>query len=254
MTIVGKQLGKSALGAYSVGFNLASIPVERIAGLLSRATPAILSAVQTDVHALRRYFLGITEGLAMVTMPVAVGLALVASEFVGVALGRKWDPAVSPLTLLALAAVFRSLFPLLSSVLVATGGARRNFLATVAIATILPPLFLLGSEWGISGVAVVWLLAYPLVVAAFFMRFALSASATTVSQYLRAIWPAASAALVMSAMVLMLSYLLPHDLPPAARLVAKVATGALTYSAVLYWSYRDRVMVFVRLFRSTLHA
>jgi O-antigen/teichoic acid export membrane protein len=188
----------------------------------------------------------------MVTMPVAVGLALVASEFVGVALGQKWEPAVGPLRLLALAAVFRSVFPLMSSVLVATGQARRNFQATVAIAMILPPLFLFGSTRGISGVAAVWLVAYPLVVAAFLMRFAWSASATTGSQYLRAVWPAASAVLAMSAMVLLLTYLLPRDLPLVVRLVAKAGVGALTYSAVLYWGYRDRVMVFFRLFQSTL--
>src|SRR5207253_3897199 len=40
-TIVGRLLGKAALGAYTIGWTLASIPVDRITALVASVTPQI---------------------------------------------------------------------------------------------------------------------------------------------------------------------------------------------------------------------
>jgi PST family polysaccharide transporter len=241
IAIVGKVLGKTALGAYAVGFNLASIPVERISALVSRATPAVLAAVQTDAAALRRYLLRLTEGMAIVTMPVAVGLALVAREFVLVFLGSKWEPAVAPLRVLAVAALFRSVAPLLNQILVATGQARRNMQATVAIAIVLPPLFLVASRWGITGVSLVWLIVYPAVAAGFLARYALAASETSATQYLGSLGPALGGVACMSLAVLVVEVIIPQPWPPIARLSTKVIVGAVVYVAFLWKMHRGRV-------------
>jgi PST family polysaccharide transporter len=250
MAIVGKELGKIALGAYAIGFNLASIPVERISALVSRATPAVLAAVQTDAAALRRYLLRLTEVLALVTMPVAVGLALVSREFILVFLGSKWEPAVGPLRVLALAAVFRSVAPLLNQVLVATGQARRNMQATVAIAIVLPPLFLVGSRWGITGVSLVWLTIYPVVAAAFMARYALAASETSAAQYLESLGPALGGVACMSLAVLVVGVLIPRTWPPIAPLSMKVIVGAIVYVAFLWKMHRERVETIARHIRT----
>src|SRR6266576_263383 len=82
LTIVGRVLGKAALGAYTKGSDVASIPVDRVSAMVGQVTPAVFSAAQDDPSALRRYLLGLTEGLALVTFPVSVGLALVADVVV----------------------------------------------------------------------------------------------------------------------------------------------------------------------------
>ena len=46
--MVGKRLGTATLGAYNLGWTLASIPVDRVAGLVAQVTPAVFSAVQTQ--------------------------------------------------------------------------------------------------------------------------------------------------------------------------------------------------------------
>ncbi len=89
--VAGRVLGKAALGVYDFGWTLANIPVDKVTALVGQVTPAFFSTVQTDIPALRRYFLHLTEGLAFVTVPIGLGLAVVGRDFVMVALGPKWE-------------------------------------------------------------------------------------------------------------------------------------------------------------------
>ncbi len=63
--VAGKRLGTLALGAYSYAWTLASMPVDKISALVTSVTPSIFSAAQHDIPSLRRYFLTVTEGLAV---------------------------------------------------------------------------------------------------------------------------------------------------------------------------------------------
>src|SRR5438046_3955237 len=151
LTIVGRLLGKAALGAYTKGSDIASIPVDRISAMIGQVTPAVFAAAQDDPHALRRYLLGLTEGLALVTFPISVGLALVADLFVLTVLGEQWRPAIMPLRLLGLYGGFRSILNLLPSMLIATGRARLNMQFNLFVAASLPPMVYLGPRRGPPG-------------------------------------------------------------------------------------------------------
>src|SRR5437773_12226372 len=115
--VAGRILGKAALGFYNVGWTLANVSVDKITGLVGQVTPAFFSAVQRDAAAMRRYLLRITEGIALITFPVSLGLAPVARDFVLVVLGPKWEGTAAPLQVLAAYAAFRSITPLLAPVL-----------------------------------------------------------------------------------------------------------------------------------------
>src|SRR6266571_1767854 len=226
LAIIGRVLGRVALGAYDVGVMIASVPLERVNDLVNRVMPPVFSAVQHDKAALRRYFLLVTEGIALLTFPAAAGVALVAQDFVPLALGAKWEAAVTPLRILALAAAFRSLGPLLSQVLIYAGYPARNTQYTIAAALVLPPLFLLGTLWGMAGVAVVWLVAQPIVSLATAYRHAFRVMDLPPRAYARALWPAISCVLVMSAFVLVLQARVLPLLPLAQRFGLEVLAGA----------------------------
>src|SRR5262249_17517307 len=105
--VVGRMLGPDALGAYTVAWIIASIPVDRLTALVTQVAPPVLSAVQDDPAAVRRYVLSLVRGIAFVTFPAAAGLALVADEFSAVALGAQWQASSIPLRLLALSTITR---------------------------------------------------------------------------------------------------------------------------------------------------
>jgi len=243
MTVIGRWLGDKALGAYTLGWNLASLPVDRISTMAARATPAIFARVQDDASALRRYVLALTEAISLLTVPAAVGLALVAPDFVTVVLGPAWVPAIQPVRVLALAAIFRSAVPLMNQILVATGQSSRNMRGTIAIAIILPALFVGASRWGTTGVALVWLLGFPVVSFAFYVRHALATCRMSITTYARAFWPAVSASVIMAAAVAAVHWALQGH-SPVLRLIVQVAAGASVYVSVMYVGHKPRLLAF----------
>lgn len=249
--VVGRMLGTVALGAYTFGWSIANIPVEKVSATLNRVTSGIFASTQHDNAAIRRYMLSITEGLAMLTFPIAAGLALVSREFVLVLLGDQWEPAILPMALLVGYSGFRSITLLFSQVLVATGRARRNMQFGVIALVVLPLVFVLGARWGTAGVAVGWIIGYPAVFVPFAMRYTFKMIGMSWRAYGSALWPAFSSTAVMIASVLAARALLPDGDDTGTmglRLIVMVAVGMSSYGAVVLLVHRDRL----RAFRSVL--
>src|SRR5205807_2099038 len=125
----------STLGFAVLGLRYWALVLGSLAG---RATSTIVACAS------RPHPVALPKGLALITFPAAVGLAVVADEFVVVALGERWGAAVLPLRLLALSAALRSVSALLPQVIVSTGRAKRNMQLTLVASAILPCLFYLG--------------------------------------------------------------------------------------------------------------
>ena len=246
--VVGKRLGTAALGAYNLGWTLASIPVDRVAGLVAQLTPAVFSAVQTRPAELRRYLLRITEGLSLITFPLSIGLAIVADQFVVVVLGDKWWPAIGPLGLLACYAGVRSVTTPYPHILQAIGQSGRAMRYNILALCVLPPMFLLGSHWGPEGVAGAWIIGYPIITLPMF-RAVLRAIDLPLRDYLDALRPALIGSLVMSSAVMAVRSLLSESLPFAVQFGLAVGTGAVTYVLVLLLGYRTRVKAIAAVLR-----
>ncbi len=238
--VVGRVLGTAALGAYSFGWSLATIPVLRISALVGQVIPSVLSAVQNDRQALRRYLLIVTEALAFITFPFSAGLALVADDLVLVALGDKWHAAILPLRLLACYAGLRSITSVLPHVQVAIGHSKNVMHYSLLALALMPPLFMVGSHWGTAGVAWAWLVGYPLITIPTF-RDVMKVTGFEFSSYREAIWPALKGTAVMTAAVFGARLLAPDTWPRAFSLSVDVGVGALAYATMLYGGYGARV-------------
>lgn len=246
--IIGKLLGQAALGSYNFASTFATVPLEKIGGLVSRVTPAFFSSMQTDYVSLRRYIVNLTEGLALITFPATIGLALVADDFVGLLLGPQWNEVVIPLQVLASYVAFRSIMTILSPVLLATGLSRLGMINSIWSIVALLPAFYFGSRWGIIGVATAWLAVYPFltipIYAVVFKHIGL-----TMRQYLPALWPAVSATLVMALFVLFLRNIVPDNWPQLLHLCVLSAAGGVAYLGTAWIFHRTRVTAFVELVR-----
>jgi teichuronic acid exporter len=231
LVVCGRVLGAKALGVYSIAWNIANVPVDKIAGVVNSITPALFSAVQNDRALLQRYLLNLTEGISLIALPASVGLGLVAPEFVQALLGQKWAPAVVPLRLLAGFASLRCLAPMISVALNTMGESRFAMWNSIAAAFLMPASFLVASRWGNTGIAAVWLLAYPLVAIPLFQR-AFKTMDLRWRDYLRVLRPALAGSLVMAAVVLMLKHFLPPGHAAAVRLFVEVLGGAIVYALV----------------------
>ena len=242
--VAGRILGKTALGFYNFAWALATLPVDKVAALVGQVTPAFLSAVQMDPPAIRRYLLRITEGIALITFPVSLGLVLVARDFVPVVLGSKWEGSITPLQLLAVYAAFHSLIPLLPQVLQTTGDSRFEMWRTVVAAVVMPTSFYFsGQRWGTVGLAMVWLLVDPLFVFVLYWRV-FSRIELSPKAYFQALWPAVSGTALMAAAVLAVGVLSPSTWTPSLRLAVQIGVGVITYGLVCVVLHRKRFEAF----------
>lgn len=250
--VAGKLLGKEALGAYRVAWDLATSPGEKVTSLVGGVTPGVLSAAQKDPVALRGIVLRVTEALALVLLPACLGLALVAGNLVPLMLGEKWLMMVAPLQALAAAAALRSVTPILPQVLVVVGRNRDMMAVNVWGAIVMPVAFLVGSRWGTTGIALAWLTAYPLLVAAPMARMTLRSIGLPWSEYLRSFLAAGTGVAIMALAILGARELLPEGLPRIPALLIDVAVGGLAYVSALLLLFRSHVTTMLRRVRTAL--
>lgn len=237
--IVGRLLGKSPLGNYNLAWQFASLPVDKITAVMGQVTPAIFASVQHDPARLRRYLLGLSRALALVTFPLSFGLAVSAPEFVGVVLGPNWSGATGPLRLLALAAAVRSVSTTFHQILIAQGRATVILRITTLGAILLPLLFLAGTRWGIVGVAGAWAMGHPLFIALPSLWACLRTTETTLGHYAVALSPAFTSALIMALGVYVLRRSMLPLIPVTAMLTIEVAAGAALYALSLLVLHRQ---------------
>jgi O-antigen/teichoic acid export membrane protein len=247
--VAGRVLGQAPLGAYTLAWTIASTPVEKITNVITRVTPAFFSAVQDDKPHLRRYLLGITDGLSLLTFPASLGMALVADQFVLVVLGAKWAPAIMPLRLLAVYAALRSITTVFPNMLFAMRHSRFVMWNTIVAAVVFPAAFFYSSRWGTTGIGWTWVLLYPLITAPMMWR-TFVATEMPVGAYLRAVLPALRASLVMVIAVFGVRMATPATWPIAVQFAVSCLAGALSYSAMVLIFERQRGRELFRLLRS----
>lgn len=238
--VAGRMLGAPALGAYTVGWTIANAPIDKIGNVILQVAPSALAAVQDDRETTVRYVIGITEALSVATFPLFVGLALVAPEFVPLILGTQWHSMIVPLQLLSLYACFRAILPLLSQVLVIHGHERFAARNMMAAAVALPITFVIASRWGLTGIALGWIIVHPLIAYRLCDKAFDCIGITFHNFFVKALWPALSGCGVMAVAVLAL-HAVWHDSSAARWLLpAEIAVGAVAYIATLIILHRGR--------------
>lgn len=251
-TVVGKLLGKDALGAYSFATALSTTVSGEISATVTRVIPGIFSEVQRDPNALKRYFLVLTELLAYVSLPVSVGIALTADYVVRVVLGPQWEAVVVPLRILCVYSAYYTTQILFGPILTWTGRFRANMWCSIVAGITLPAAFLLGARFGLEGVAWAWAIGYPLAnVPNAVLSF--RAIGSGVRDWLGAVWPASAACTVMALAVVATRWLLPDELATPLAAAATVAVGGCAYCAALRLLFPRRVremIEFVKVLRA----
>jgi O-antigen/teichoic acid export membrane protein len=236
--VLGKHSGGQVVGFYSMARFLATLPVLRISVLINSLAFPIMAGVQHDVGSMRGYFLRGLRLVASVTIPMCIGLAVVADDLVRVVLSEKWLPALPLLKLLCAYAAIHSLAVLFPPVLLARYRAGYVFWWTMALIVVMPFAFWFGAElWGAMGVALAWVVVYPL-----FMLVLARATLLELAVSWREIWnqlvPVIPAVLAMMGCIIAVQAYLPaYDLPSRIiRLMVTSAVGASVYGAWLLWS------------------
>ncbi len=229
----GRMLGQTALGAYTFAWTLASAPVDKAAKLVNRVMPPFFAAAHKENATLRSYLLTLSEVVSVAVLPMSTGLAIIADQFLHVALGAKWGAAIAPLRILLGYAVIRALTNITGPLLNAKQQTRFSMWTNVAAAVYFPIGFLIGARWGTSGIATAWVLLYPLLAIPLFRRtfHEIELSST---EFLRSLWPAFSCGVLMAAALFVARAFLPVEWPEIIRMLLEIVIGICVYGSSLF--------------------
>jgi len=100
--VIGRSLGTGGVGAYALGYEIATLPTSEIVDPLGRAAYSGFSATRRE-GGTRALFNRLVASSLLVTGPAGLGLSMVADPLVRVALGERWLQVVPVVQVLSLA-------------------------------------------------------------------------------------------------------------------------------------------------------
>lgn len=248
--ICAKLLGKEILGFYSVAMQLASLPSQRISGLVNQVAFPTFSRMQHDLRNVGEKVLLGVRILSFIAFPILWGISSIAPEIVDVILGDKWTTSTLPLQFLALIIPLRMVGNFVATAMQGIGRSDIVLRNVIWASLISPPAFFIGVYWwGLLGLSVAWLFASPFVFLQGMMR-SLPALGLRMGQLATAMMPAAGAAFIMYGTVAAARHVFVSGQGGVIRLTVLVGVGALAYGAASLGLNRKGMLEVLDLSRS----
>jgi PST family polysaccharide transporter len=99
--LVGRLLGSSSLGYYTMAWDLLRFIPDRLHRMAGRVTLPEFCRLQKSNEKLGNAYLDFVSYIAKIIMPIITGVAIAAPELLATIYGSKWIPTAIPLRLLA---------------------------------------------------------------------------------------------------------------------------------------------------------
>ena len=238
--LVGKMLGGTALGYYSVGSNLAMMPTREATAPLTQTIYPGFSSIRDDPPRLAAAYQRAQALVAAVALPAGIGVAVVADPLVRLALGEKWVPIIFIIQSLASVFALQTLGSLVQPLGMAKGETKLLFIRDTQMLCVRVPVMIAGLMLaGLQGV-VIGRVFTGLLAALVNMVLVRRLTGVTVLQQLSANMRALTSIAVMAAGVMVASGYLDHTTDKtmlATQLAMLVALGAVLYcgASFLLW-------------------
>ena len=233
--LIGRVLGSSPLGLYSVAYNIVLMPLYRLVNPIQDVLFPAYSRLQDEPKWLAGAWLRVMELTGAVLFPAIIGLIIVAPDFVPVVLGDQWREAVPVIQVLALVGLLQGMGVAGSRILEALGQPGTIFRVTVLELVVLVPAVVVGLRWGVIGVAVAWAVV-TIPIALVFAWLTTRALGLPLTRLFVALSGVTQAALLMGAIVwLAREGLVASEIAPAYRLALLIAIGAAVYVPLCLW-------------------
>lgn len=161
--VIGATLGAGPLGLYNRAFQLLLLPLNQINGPSTRVALPVLARLQDDPPRYDRFILlGQTIMLHAVTVVLAFSCAQ-ALPIISIALGGRWLGSAPIFQILAIAGFFEAAAYATYWVFLSKGVTRQNLYFALTTRPLLVAFVLLGSLWGVYGVAAGYSLGVALI-------------------------------------------------------------------------------------------
>ena len=158
---IGKWLGVTALGFYSMAFTVCNMPATNLSHVVNRVMFPTYSKLRDDLPEMGRVYIRTVRYISMCAFPAAIAIFILSGPIIRVFYGEKWVPAIPLFKVLAFYGLMRSVGCTPSAVFMSTGApglVRRVSLLQLIIAV--PLVYPVARAYGALGVAVLFTIAY----------------------------------------------------------------------------------------------
>jgi len=170
--IIGKFLGKSLLGNYSLALSLANKPFEKILPILNQVFVPHFSNIQVDKLLVKKHLLRIISIELFIFSPIFVLISLTAGDIIVTLLGAKWIGAVLPMQVFSMLGFCKYIENRISLVLTSQGHAKSQVHYATSLSLVMTISFgVLAYLYGMTGVLLAWSICYPSVLIVYFAYF-----------------------------------------------------------------------------------
>ncbi|MEX1214258.1 MOP flippase family protein [Saccharospirillum sp.] len=143
--IIGKTIGVSALGIYSIGSQITLQAMQQINSIATKVAFPAVSKQQDDLEQVKRIYLAMIANVLLVSAPLFIGLAVLSPLFVDVVLGEKWTGLSPVLSILCGYVLVRSLGNMNGPLVMGLGKANWAFYWNVGLLFVIPGVIYLSS-------------------------------------------------------------------------------------------------------------
>lgn len=161
--LIGKLIGVGELGIYDVLKRLVTQPLKIISPLIKKVAFPILAKVQSDRERATSMFQKVFQLLNLLRYPIFLGLVLCAEE-ITLILGAEWHEHYRVLQVLSLMYLLNTIQNFIGQSMVAMGKSSWGFYNNLARLPLQLAAILIGSLWGLIGIALGGLVLAVLIV------------------------------------------------------------------------------------------
>lgn len=240
--IVGRLLGVADAGLYFMTQRVGVLPTRELVSPLQRILFPSFSELADDSERLRRVASESINVLGSLSLPAAFGFALVANDFVPLALGDQWLAIVPLLAILVPYLGLRATLSMTLPCVMAQGKTKLLFRVSFVYALVHLPAFIAGTAlFGLAGA--IWSIVAAGVFYSYLNAWLLKRTlGIGLGEILAQIRRPLAAAAVMVGVVLAAATALPFELFSASgswlSLAIKIAVGGLVFCGALYSMWR----------------
>ena len=151
--VIGKWLGAGPLGLYERAYNLMNLSVRELSARMSVILFPAFARIHKDPGRFRAAYRKSLLSLSLFCYPIFGSLVVLAPQVIDTVYGSQWTSIIVPFQILCLAGWPRALTHVTASVINATGSVGPEVKRRVGIFALLILGAIVGSQWGIVGVA-----------------------------------------------------------------------------------------------------
>lgn len=243
--VVGRLFGLQQLSIYTLAYRLPEMLLIGNLWVMGSVTFPTFSSIQDKPDVMRRGLLASVRLIQMIAVPISLGLFLAADPIVRVVFGEQWLDAIPILRVLAIYAWVYSIGYHVGDIYKAIGRPDILLRLTVLTLIIIVPAILLGSRFGMIGIAWGHLIAVlirrivSLIVATRFVD-------VSIAEIFKELKPSVQGGLAMIPTVVAVLFL-TENINPFVQLVIIVLSGAVSYLGVLWFVERENVTRLLRM-------